>query len=51
MRIVVLNGVKTAEVDNAPLLQGPFGLQYGTLPPNNAPGGAIKYRKVQIRPL
>jgi 3-keto-disaccharide hydrolase len=48
---VVLNGVKTAEVTNAPLLQGPVGLQYGTLPPNNAPGGAIKFRKVQIRPL
>jgi hypothetical protein len=48
---VVLNGVKTAEVDNASLLQGPVGLQYGTLPPNGLPGGAIKFRKVQIRPL
>lgn len=48
---VVLNGVKTAEVQNAQFLQGPIGLQYGTLPPNAAPGGAIKFRKVQIRPL
>lgn len=43
--IVVLNGVKTAEIDNAQWLKGPLGLQYG------APGGAIKFRKVQVRPL
>ena len=48
---VVLNGVKTAEIDNAEHLEGPLGLQYGTLPPNAAPGGAIKFRKVQVRPL
>ena len=42
---VVLNGTKTAEIDNAQWLKGPLGLQYG------APGGAIKFRKVQIRPL
>jgi hypothetical protein len=48
---VVLNGVKTAEIDNAQWLKGPFGLQYGTLPPKGLPGGAIKFRKVQIRPL
>ena len=46
---VVLNGVKTAEIDNAEFLSGPIALQYGTLPPNAAPGGAIKFRKVQIR--
>ena len=48
---VMLNGVKTAEIDNATLLEGPLGLQYGTLPPKGAPGGAIKWRKVQVRPL
>ena len=48
---VVLNGVKTAEVDNAQWLNGPLGLQYGSLPPKGAPGGAIKFRKLQIRPL
>ena len=48
---VVLNGVKTAEIDNAQWLKGPVGLQYGTLPPKGLPGGAIKFRKVQIRPL
>jgi hypothetical protein len=48
---VVLNGVKTAEIDNAQHLMGPVGLQYGSLPPKGEPGGAIKFRKVQIRPL
>jgi hypothetical protein len=48
---VLLNGVKTAQIDNAQWLNGPLGLQYGTLPPNAAPGGAIKFRKVQVRPL
>lgn len=48
---VVLNGTKTAEVDNAQFLEGPFALQYGTLPPKGEPGGAIKFRKVQIKPL
>jgi hypothetical protein len=48
---VLLNGLKTAEIDNAQFLNGPLGLQYGTLPPKGTPGGAIKFRKVQIRPL
>ena len=48
---VALNGVKTAEIDNAQFLSGPIGLQYGTLPPNAARGGAIKFRKLQVRPL
>jgi hypothetical protein len=47
---VMLNGVKTAEMDNAQFLEGPIGLQFGNLP-NNVPGGAIKWRKVQVRPL
>ena len=48
---VLLNGVKTAEIDNAQFVNGPVGLQYGTLPPKGAPGGAIKFRKLEIRPL
>ncbi len=48
---VVLNGTKTAEIEHGQFAQGPIALQYGTLPPNAAPGGAIKFRKVQIRPL
>jgi hypothetical protein len=47
---VVLNGVKTAEVDNATFLSGPIALQFGNQP-NNVPGGAIRFRKVQVRPL
>ena len=48
---VVLNGDKTAEIDNVESPSGPIALQYGSLPPRGAPGGAIKFRKVQIRPL
>jgi len=47
---VVLNGVKTTEIDNAQFLSGPIALQFGNLP-NNVPGGAIRFRKVQIRTL
>jgi Domain of Unknown Function (DUF1080) len=47
---VVLNGVKTADVQDGKLAQGPFALQFGN-GPNDRPGGAIKWRKVQIRPL
>ena len=49
--MVVLNGIKTAEIDNVEFPSGPFALQYGTLPPKGEPGGAIRFRKVQIRPL
>lgn len=48
--IVVLNGVKTVDVQDSKFAQGPFALQFGNLP-KDAPGGAIKWRKVQIRPL
>jgi hypothetical protein len=48
---VVLNGTKTAEIDNVESSSGPIALQYGTLPPKGAPGGAIRWRKVQIKPL
>lgn len=43
--VVVLNGVKTVDVQDGKHAQGPFALQYA------APGGAIKWRKVQIREL
>jgi Domain of Unknown Function (DUF1080) len=40
---VVLNGQKTADVDNSKHLSGPLALQYGS--------GVVKFRKVQIKPL
>lgn len=48
---VVLNGIKTAEIDNVESPSGPIALQYGTLPPRGEPGGIIKFRKVQVREL
>jgi len=39
----VLNGEKTADVDDSKHLGGPFALQYGS--------GVVKFRKVQIKPL
>jgi len=47
---VVLNGVKTVDVQDSKFAQGPFALQFGNLP-KDAPGGAIKWRKVQVRAL
>jgi hypothetical protein len=41
--VVVLNGVTTADVTDTRHGEGPFALQYAA--------GAIKFRKVQIRPL
>lgn len=40
---LVLNGVQTARVQDAKLAGGPVALQYAA--------GAVKFRKVQIRPL
>src|SRR5437868_6482109 len=48
--IVMFNGVKTVEVQDSKLAQGPFALQFGNRA-NDAPGGAIKWRKVQIKSL
>jgi hypothetical protein len=48
--IVVLNGVQTVNVDNGRFAQGPVALQFAN-GPKDAPGGAIKWRKVQIKPL
>jgi hypothetical protein len=46
---VVFNGVKTAEMTDAKLLEGPFALQFGLH--GKGPGDIIKWRKVQIKPL
>ncbi len=40
---VVLNGEKTADVDDSKHAAGPIALQYGS--------GVVKFRKVQIKPL
>ena len=47
---VVLNGVQTVSVQDGKFPQGPFALQFAN-GPKGAPGGAIKWRKVEIRPL
>ena len=47
---VVLNGQQTVDVRNEKFVQGPFALQFAN-GPKDAPGGAIKWRKVEIRPL
>ena len=41
--VVVLNGQKTADVQDSKHAAGPFALQYGS--------GVVKFRKVQIKPL
>jgi len=46
---VVVNGIKTAETDAVESPKGPIALQFGNQP--KTPGGAIKFRKVQIKPL
>ena len=46
---VLLNGTKTSEIDNVDSPSGPIALQFGNLP--KGPGGAIKFRKVQVREL
>ena len=46
---VLLNGTKTAEIDNVESPSGPIALQFGNQP--KSPGGAIKFRKVQVREL
>lgn len=47
---VKLNGVTTVDVEDRKLASGAFALQYGP-GANNAQGGPIKWRKVQIRSL
>lgn len=48
--VVFFNGVQTVDVRDARFPQGPFALQFAN-GANNAPGGAIKWRKLQIRAL
>ena len=47
---IVLNGVQTVSLQNGMFTEGPFSLQFGS-GPKDAPVGAIKWRKVQVRPL
>jgi Domain of Unknown Function (DUF1080) len=46
---VVLNGQQTVNITDSKFAQGPFALQFGNH--GKEPGGAIKWRKVEIRPL
>ena len=47
---LVLNGIQTVDVQNSQFTEGPLALQFAN-GEKGAPGGAIKWRKVQIRPL
>ena len=46
---VLFNGQKTVDVQDSKFAEGPFSLQFGNH--GKMPGGAIKWRKVQVRPL
>jgi hypothetical protein len=46
----VLNGVQTVNIQNGQFPQGPIALQFAN-GPKDAPGGVIKWRKVQIKPI
>jgi hypothetical protein len=46
---VLFNGTKTVEIKDGKYAQGPFSLQFGNH--GKQPGGAIKWRKVQVRTL
>ena len=41
--VLVLNGVKTVDIEDAKFASGPIALQWGR--------GTIKFRKVEIQPL
>ena len=47
--IVELNGVQTVNIYDSKFDSGPFTLQFGNH--GKVPGGAIKWRKVQVKPL
>ena len=47
---VVMNGVQTASITDSSFASGPLSLQFGNRD-KGAPGGAIKWRKVEVRPL
>ena len=48
--LVELNGVQTVNLQDSKFASGPIGLQFAN-GPKDAPGGAIKWRSVQIRPM
>jgi hypothetical protein len=48
--VVSLNGVQMVNIQNGAFPQGPFALQYAT-GANGIRGGAIKWRKLQVRQL
>jgi hypothetical protein len=48
--IVEMNGKQTVNINDSKFASGPFALQFAN-GPRDAPGGPIKWRKVQIRPL
>lgn len=48
--VVEFNGVQAVNIQHSQFKEGPFALQFAN-GPKDAPGGAIKWRKVQIRPL
>lgn len=48
--IVELNGIQTVDVQDSKFASGPIALQFGN-GPKDAPGGIIKWRKVQISAL
>ncbi len=48
--IVEFNGVQTVNIQDSKFASGPIALQFGN-GPKDAPGGAIKWRKVQISAL
>ena len=47
---MVFNGVQTVNIQDSQFAQGPFALQFAN-GANGAPGGVIKWRKLQIREL
>ena len=47
--IVEMNGVQTVNIYDSKFASGPFTLQFGNH--GKVPGGAIKWRKVQVKPL
>jgi len=47
--VVEFNGVQTVNIYDSKFASGPFTLQFGNH--GKEPGGAIKWRKVQVKPL
>jgi hypothetical protein len=47
---LVLNGTKTVDIEHAQFTEGPISLQFSS-GEKGAAAGAIKWRKVQVRPL